>query len=176
MLTAAGEGGVLTTDDEEHALMADSIRDHGKDKRRAAGSGYSIVRVGNNYRMSELHAAFALAQVHKADSMQRARREHSEYLDAAIPELPGVWRPRPVPDVRIGCSYYPVRFDEERFTVDLGTYSGGPARGGASPAARPGWTSSPPGTRCSERTAARRIFRWRSGSGGSCWCCRCTRT
>ena len=120
VLTAAGEGGVLTTDDEEHALMADSIRDHGKDKRRAAGSGYSIVRVGNNYRMSELHAAFAVAQVQKAESMQSARREHSEYLDAAIPELPGVWRPRPVPDVQIGCSYYPVRFDEERFTVDLG--------------------------------------------------------
>ncbi len=121
VLTSAGEGGVLTTDDQELALMADSIRDHGKDKRPGggAGSGYSIVRVGNNYRMSELHAAFALAQVRKADSMQSARREHSEYLDAALLELPGIWRPQPVPGVEIGCSYYPVRLDEDRFTVDL---------------------------------------------------------
>ena len=31
VLTAAGEGGILTTDNEDFALIADSIRDHGKD-------------------------------------------------------------------------------------------------------------------------------------------------
>ena len=121
VLTAAGEGGVLTTDDEDLALMADSIRDHGKDKRYGgeAVSDYSIVRVGNNYRLSELHAAFALAQVGKAEAMQKARREHTKYLDAALQDLQGIWRPQPTPDVELGHAYYPVRFNEDEFKVDL---------------------------------------------------------
>ena len=107
-MTAAGEGGILTTDDEDFALIADSMRDHGKDKgyRSEGMADYSIVRVGNNYRLSEIHAAFAfafaIAQLGKVQAFQRARKEHSEYLDAALLELPGISRPTPGPGIQKG--------------------------------------------------------------------------
>ena len=121
VLTAAGEGGALTTDDEGHAQTAQSMRDHGKDKTAPAGAvgRYTIVRVGNNYRLSELHAAFALAQLRKAEHLQAARQAHTEYLDSALGDVPGVRRPRPADDVTTGYAYYAVRFAEERFRVDL---------------------------------------------------------
>ena len=124
-LTAAGEGGILTTDDEELALIADSMRDHGKDKRFKSSvlSEYSIVRVGNNYRLSELHAAFAIAQLRKVQAFQDARKTHVEYLDAAIKQIPGLRRPEPEPDIQLGHSYYPVRFDQDHFRVELSQIS-----------------------------------------------------
>jgi dTDP-4-amino-4,6-dideoxygalactose transaminase len=121
VLTAAGEGGVLTTDDQKLAEIAASICDHGKDKgsdQQQAG-GYRIVRLGNNYRMSEMHAAFGLAQLRKAEGLRAARRAHTEYLDERVNQVPGLRRVEPWADVELSYAYYPVRFDEERFSVRL---------------------------------------------------------
>ena len=121
ILTAAGEGGALVTNDLGHAQMAMSMRDHGKDKTAPAGvvDRYEIVRVGNNYRLSELHAGFALAQLRKAGRIQDARQAHTLYLDDALGGTPGVRRPEPADDVTVGYPYYPVRFLEGSFTADL---------------------------------------------------------
>jgi hypothetical protein len=121
VLTAAGEGGVLTTDDEALGEIAASVCDHGKDKtagEQEAG-GYQIVRLGNNYRMSELHAAFGLAQLRKAERLREARRVRTEYLDGRLGDAPGLRRPTPWSEVGLSYAYYPVRFDEERFKVGL---------------------------------------------------------
>jgi dTDP-4-amino-4,6-dideoxygalactose transaminase len=121
VLTAGGEGGMFTTNDEYIAQMADSVRDHGKDKSAVAKefTDYAVVRVGNNYRLAELLAAFALAQVRKAPKIQASRKECTEYMDAAILEIPGIKRPKPTADVTsMGHPYYQIRFDEEMFTAD----------------------------------------------------------
>lgn len=121
VLTAAGEGGILTTDDDEVAQIARSMCDHGKDKSpEAAGEdGYRIIRVGNNYRLSEMHAAFALAQLRKADAFRTARRAHTAYLDAALSGMIGLRRRQPWPDVELAYAYYAIRFDVDVFRVDL---------------------------------------------------------
>ncbi|MBI5877298.1 MAG: DegT/DnrJ/EryC1/StrS family aminotransferase [Chloroflexi bacterium] len=120
ILTAAGEGGMLTTDDDALAAIARSICDHGKDKgpQAAGAAGYRIVRVGNNYRMSELHAAFALAQLRKAERLRAARQAHSEYLAAGLHGVPGLRRTQPWPDVELSYAYYAVRCDERCFGSD----------------------------------------------------------
>lgn len=121
VLTAAGEGGILATDDEGHAQVAKSIRDHGKDKSNTSGviDRYSIVRVGNNYRLSELHAGFALAQLRKAHVLQEKRKLHSLYLDSGLGDITGIRRPRAAKDVTVGHPYFPVRFSEGCFRVNL---------------------------------------------------------
>ncbi len=121
VLTSAGEGGMLTTDDDRMAEIAASICDHGKDKRagRREAGGYRIVRVGNNYRLSEIHAAFGLAQLRKAETLRAARRAHTKVLDEALSEVKGLRRPQPWPDVELSYAYYPLRFEEESFTVDV---------------------------------------------------------
>lgn len=117
VLTAAGEGGMLTTDDDRLAEIARSVCDHGKDKSPGASraESYRIVRTGNNYRMSELHAAFALAQLRKADRLRAARRAHSEYLDAGLRGLPGLRRPQPWAGVELSYAYYAICCDEITF-------------------------------------------------------------
>lgn len=121
VITAAGEGGLLTTNDDALAEMARSVCDHGKDKGPQVEGPlrYRIVRVGNNYRLSEIHAAFALAQLDKIETFRAKRRAHTEYLDSALKEVPGLRRPAPWPEVEVCCAYYPVRFDEEHFRGDL---------------------------------------------------------
>ena len=126
VLTAAGEGGALATDDQGHAQIARSVCDHGKDTARPSEEmlDYSIIRLGNNYRMSELHGAFALAQLRKAKAIEAARKDHSDYLDAGLMDIPGIWRPKAGPDLQLGYAYYPVRFDEDHFSVGIQQIAG----------------------------------------------------
>ena len=120
LITAAGEGGMLTTDDDRLADHARMIRSHGKSQSGPAGrEGYRIVAVGNNYRMTEIQAAFALAQLEKIDEFRSKRRVHIEYLDAALHDVPGLRRPTPDADVVLSYAYYPIRFVRGRFRVRL---------------------------------------------------------
>ncbi len=127
VLTAAGEGGVLTTDDDGLAAVARSVCDHGKDKGPGAAlDGYEIVRVGNNYRLTEMQAAFALAQLGRAEEMLAGRRAHLDYMVEGLRGVDGlrlVEGDLPRPDIEVGPSYFPVRFDEDAFTAPLGRLS-----------------------------------------------------
>ena len=120
LITAAGEGGMLTTDDDHFAQQARMTRDHGKSQKKASKEQrYHVVEVGNNYRMTEIQAAFALAQLGKIDEFQSKRRAHSEYMDAALSNLPDVRRPSVHTDVNLSYSYYPIRFLREHVSVEL---------------------------------------------------------
>jgi perosamine synthetase len=77
-----GEGGCLTTDDAELAARCRSLRNQG----RASRSEMAHVRLGYNYRLSELQAALGAAQLERLDDLlgQRARVA-SLYQDALAP-------------------------------------------------------------------------------------------
>jgi perosamine synthetase len=120
LITAGGEGGMLTTDDDRLAETARATRDHGKSQEyRPLDVGYLIDRLGNNYRMTEFQAAFALAQLEKVDEFITRRRAHSDYLDSAFTGIPLIRRPAIHDYASHGCPYYPIRFSEKAFTVDL---------------------------------------------------------
>ncbi|MCW5852364.1 MAG: DegT/DnrJ/EryC1/StrS family aminotransferase, partial [Anaerolineae bacterium] len=122
ILTAAGEGGFLTTDDERLAQRARAMRDHGK-SQTWRGHGYRVDSLGNNYRMTEIQAAFARAQFAKLDRFVAARRDHTAYLDHALAHEPGLQRPDLRPGVTSSCPYYPIRFREGTFRVSLASIS-----------------------------------------------------
>lgn len=122
ILTAAGEGGMLTTDDNALADHARALRDHGKDQTWR-GEGYRVTSLGNNYRMTEIQAAFALAQLGRLDELLQARRHHVAYLDQGLAGLPGVVRTEVQPNVTPCYPYYPVRLPVRAFRVPLETFS-----------------------------------------------------
>ncbi|MEM3446417.1 MAG: DegT/DnrJ/EryC1/StrS family aminotransferase [Candidatus Korarchaeum sp.] len=64
-----GEGGMITTDDEEVHFRAKVIRDQGQ------VSKYEHHFIGFNYRMTEINAAIGLAQLEKLDEFNRRRKE-----------------------------------------------------------------------------------------------------
>jgi perosamine synthetase len=67
-----GEGGMITTDDPRIAELCRSMRNQGRD---TDGAWLRHVRIGYNYRLSELHAALGLAQLERIDKILAARAE-----------------------------------------------------------------------------------------------------
>lgn len=77
---AGGEGGMIITDDEHIYREALIYRDQGK----ASFTQNVHVRLGSNWRMSELHAAVALAQLDRLEEFIERRTAIARIYDAAI--------------------------------------------------------------------------------------------
>ncbi|MFG3436390.1 DegT/DnrJ/EryC1/StrS family aminotransferase [Nonomuraea sp. NPDC047897] len=86
-----GDGGIVITDDDELARRMRLFADKGWD--RAAGRSHAAF--GLNYRMTELQAAVARAQLAKLPAVVRARRRTAALLLDALRGVPGVRLPRP---------------------------------------------------------------------------------
>jgi perosamine synthetase len=103
---ATGDGGMITTDDEQLHRRAQRLRWLGIDKSTWERSGveqrywweYKIDEVGFKSHLNDIAAALGLVQLEKLDEMQRIRhalvRQYLEELDG----LPGVELPEYDPD------------------------------------------------------------------------------
>ncbi len=85
----SGEGGMITTASEEIAEKARLWRNHSmhRDPEKVAEIGgwyYEIADVGNNYRLSDIHAALAHSQLGKMDTRLARRREIAARYDQAF--------------------------------------------------------------------------------------------
>jgi perosamine synthetase len=69
-----GEGGMITTNDDDYAEALRNIRTHGESKP------YWTVRLGHNYRMTEIAAAIGLVQLQKLPGMLEKRRKNAAQL------------------------------------------------------------------------------------------------
>lgn len=67
-----GEGGMVTTNDDEYAQALRMIRSHGELRP------YWTVRLGHNYHMSEIAAAIGQAQLKKLPSFLEKRKKNAE--------------------------------------------------------------------------------------------------
>jgi perosamine synthetase len=80
----SGEGGAITTDDDEFADRVRLVRNHGMKK------GYDTQVLGFNFRMPEVSAAIASIQMDRLDAYVAARTRNSEALTQAIGDTEGV--------------------------------------------------------------------------------------
>jgi dTDP-4-amino-4,6-dideoxygalactose transaminase len=71
----AGEGGMITTNDDYIAEKCRVIRNHGMRRR------YYHDELGFNFRMSDIHAAIGLTQLRKLDQYNTARQKNAEFYD-----------------------------------------------------------------------------------------------
>jgi UDP-4-amino-4,6-dideoxy-N-acetyl-beta-L-altrosamine transaminase len=87
---AAGEGGMVTTNDEELYKKLLRLRTHGITKdpellRENHGAWYyEMQELGYNYRLSDINAALALSQLNRADEGLKRRREIANIYDEAF--------------------------------------------------------------------------------------------
>src|SRR5437763_16425976 len=85
---AVGEGGLVTTDDDDLAARMRLLRSHGMttltwDRHRGHASTYDVVALGFNYRMDEPRAALATRRLERLDAENEARgRLDARYRDA----------------------------------------------------------------------------------------------
>jgi dTDP-4-amino-4,6-dideoxygalactose transaminase len=107
---AAGEGGVVTTNDDG---LAERIRDL-TIMRRGHGSLYDIVVPGYKANLSDVLAAIALCQLDKVAAHRAARMAQVELYDAAVAELDGIEPVARDPRDTHAHHLYVVRVDPER--------------------------------------------------------------
>jgi perosamine synthetase len=74
----SGEGGIITTDDDQIAERAQLLRAHGSKRR------YYHDMLGYNFRLSDLHAAIGVAQMDRVEDFTARRRANAEYLTGHI--------------------------------------------------------------------------------------------
>src|ERR671919_186414 len=115
---AAGEGGMVTTDDDELAAGIRELRL----MRRGDGSLYDVRTAGFKANLSDVLAAVALCQLDKLQRHAEIRRSHVERYDAALADLPGI-EPlaRDARDTH-ALHLYVVRIDSEEAGADRDAY------------------------------------------------------
>ncbi len=95
----AGEGGAVITDDPEVYEAAHMFADHGHDHRGDNRGMEKHPVLGFNFRISELHAAVALAQFRKLDAILAQQRSTQKMLKETLSRFPQITF-RHVPDER----------------------------------------------------------------------------
>ena len=74
----SAEGGMITTDDDKIAHQCRLLRAHGMERR------YHHDILGYNFRLSDLHAAIGIAQLHKLADFTSKRQANAAFLNEHI--------------------------------------------------------------------------------------------
>ncbi|MBD3226855.1 MAG: aminotransferase class I/II-fold pyridoxal phosphate-dependent enzyme [Candidatus Lokiarchaeota archaeon] len=89
-----GEGGMITTNNQELAEKCRLIRHHGEP------SWYKYVRLGYNYRMTEIQAALGMVQLNKLDLMNERRIKYAKYYNKNLRDILGIKIPYAADNVK----------------------------------------------------------------------------
>jgi len=126
--TTGGEGGMVTTDDEDLAWTARSFRDHGYDVRDRLNLleleqklSYIHNMVGWNYRMTEMQSAIGLAELDRIDDWNLPRRRRNAHIIMdALKDLPQIkFMPVDTPERRNGFFVLAFSLDIENMNCDI---------------------------------------------------------
>jgi len=83
-VVTSGEGGAISTDDDDLAEKLRLVRNHGM------VHGYDTRVLGFNYRLPEISAAIASVQMDKLSGFLRVRARNAKYLNERVGSAPGV--------------------------------------------------------------------------------------
>lgn len=106
-VVTAGTGGMLTSDDDELAAYARSMRLFGKDEQTG-----DIVRPGNDWFLDEIRACVGVHQVEDLDDQLARRRAIAERYTHALTNQPGLHTLPLAPGNRPAWYHYTVFVDD----------------------------------------------------------------
>jgi perosamine synthetase len=109
---ATGEGGVVTTHSEEEWRQLCSLRNQGR-SYDGGGGWFHHVRLGLNYRWTDVQAAIGVAQLEKLDRILELRARAAQLYGELLEDIDGVEAPAPDDDDRRRSWFvYVVKLDE----------------------------------------------------------------
>jgi dTDP-4-amino-4,6-dideoxygalactose transaminase len=124
-----GEGGMITTQDDELAAKLRRLRDHGaamSDLQRHLGARPYLLAdhpdAGYNQRMTDLQAALGSAQMDRAQAIVQERQALAQRYDQAFSDLPWLRTPVHRQGYEHGYQSYPCLFQPESITPDSVAY------------------------------------------------------
>lgn len=114
-----GEGGMLTTNDDEIAVRLDRLRNHGasisEEQRHHGPKPYilsAFEMVGYNYRMTDIQGAIGVVQLKKLDRFIDERQKWAEYYAAELKNIPWLKTPVTPSGYKHGWQSYVTYIDE----------------------------------------------------------------
>ncbi|MDX1664348.1 MAG: DegT/DnrJ/EryC1/StrS aminotransferase family protein [Candidatus Promineifilaceae bacterium] len=119
-----GEGGMITTDDDQWAERCRIMALHGISKdawKRYTAEGtwyYEIIAPGYKYNMTDVAAAMGLVQLGKAERMRERRCEIAQRYHAAFGRLPALQTPADRLDSTHAWHLYMLRVHLDQLTID----------------------------------------------------------
>jgi len=123
-----GEGGMLTTNDDEVAEKAKALKGHGiptstfeRDKANKPWARAAVM-AGYNFRMSSILAAIGVVQLKKLDEMNRLRRQHAQYLDKELAGFDEIETPTEAKNCKHVYQMYTIKtkgIDRDKFVSSL---------------------------------------------------------
>lgn len=108
-IITTGEGGMLTTDNEEIAKIARDLRGHAFSEDRHFWHNY----IGFNYRMTNLQAAIGLAQMEKFDENVRRRIQTAKLYNSLLKNIKGITLPPQTKGVKNVYWMYSILVNDE---------------------------------------------------------------
>lgn len=120
-----GEGGAITTNDEQlyHKLLR--LRTHGITRNQSemvhptdARWYNEQVELGYNYRMTDFQAALLLSQLKKLDMFSARRKEIVEKYNAAFADMPEIFVQKEIPESDTTRHLYILRLNPDKLTCD----------------------------------------------------------
>jgi len=119
---SCGDGGIVITRDERLASRLRLATD--KCYNREPGvTQRNPIFLANNYRMTELQGAVALAQLEKLDSIVARRRQWCEALSERLQDVPGISLPQPTAGCEPSWWFYMLRVAPETLGADADAFA-----------------------------------------------------
>jgi perosamine synthetase len=125
-----GEGGMFVTDDGAIFERAQFLRDHGRS--RANYKNFFNTEVAYKYRMSDLQAAFGLAQLERIDQLLEKKRRIFQWYRMRLADLPSIalnveppefvnsyWMTTVVLDPSFGLTTVDIRTRFDQYGIDV---------------------------------------------------------
>ena len=119
IMSTGGEGGMITTSDEDIRDVIWSLRDHGRNRERTLsddhpfGFRWTQERIGTNGRMTEMQAAIGRCQLKKVDSWVLQRQKNAKQISSGLQGISGLRVPAPSETYKHAYYRSTVLFDEE---------------------------------------------------------------
>lgn len=119
-----GEGGMLTTNNDEIAEKARLLSCHGMSKnawmRYGKGGSwyYEILVPGYKYNMFDIQASLGLRQLDKLERMQIIREEYARIYNEAFKDIPEITTPTEIPGNRHSWHLYVIQIKDELLKIN----------------------------------------------------------
>jgi dTDP-4-amino-4,6-dideoxygalactose transaminase len=117
-----GEGGILTTNDDQIAERIYLIRNHGENIVEPKGVLDVFNTHGFNFRMTEIEAAIGIEQLKKLPALINERLENAEYFSNELTKIEGITTPFIELENKHVFYLQALKFDKHIIGIDRNTF------------------------------------------------------
>lgn len=117
-----GEGGMLITNNEKLARIAQMVRNHGEALVEGRPRSYESLILGWNYRMPEIESALGRVQLRKLIKFNNIRIELCNYLSKNLKKLDFLEIPENPDYIKNVFYVYPLKYQEEKIDIKRDTF------------------------------------------------------